>query len=538
MLLPHEIRKKEFSLAMGGYARSEVKSYLEYIADNYEKLRRENDELSRRLDAAMEKLDQYHASELASITANVKSDSDGADSEKTAAAAAILGGAVSSLQIELNMISTRLREIEAIMSGVELEEPAGEEPAEEAVEAVETEEADEIEEIEAVCEIADESCEPVDAVEKIEETEETEEIETAEELDEIETLDDVEDEIEDLAVLDEAESELELLETVEDEVEETDVAEDDVLVFDLPVSVAVLGDGQDEADESDPKTEEADEELEFVEFEELSEEMIEEIDEAQEIFDVDEPEDCANDTEPEQIAFVIPEDTVEDTAEETEEAPEEAEEQLDIDDFLADFFDMDDAIDAASDGEDTNEEFIEFVTPDEPASDKIANETFTEVIFDEPEKDPIPVEPVGTAPKKTAIKRFHLKKKKAEHVEAEAPVEVEAPADGAHADPSEDLDQIIAALSDAAEIEPPKAKEADFVEAEPVAPETTEEDDLEAILRALKVQYDNVSAAASSEDDDFDMTSFDEFNYIFGDSSSKIDTVPTENDIEDVLYDE
>lgn len=60
MLLPREIIKKEFSHAIGGYAKNEVKSYLEYVAASYETLRRENDELTRKLEAAYNCIDEFH----------------------------------------------------------------------------------------------------------------------------------------------------------------------------------------------------------------------------------------------------------------------------------------------------------------------------------------------------------------------------------------------------------------------------------------------------------------------------------------------
>ncbi len=60
MLLPREIRKKEFSHAIGGYAKNEVQSYLDYIATSYETLRRENDELTRKLEAAYNCIDELH----------------------------------------------------------------------------------------------------------------------------------------------------------------------------------------------------------------------------------------------------------------------------------------------------------------------------------------------------------------------------------------------------------------------------------------------------------------------------------------------
>lgn len=505
MLLPHEIRKKEFSLAMGGYARSEVKSYLEYIADNYEKLRRENDELSRRLDAAMEKLDQYHASEMAALAANVK-DEEPASGGKTAAVAAIL----SSLQLEVDMISARIGEINAFLGGT------SEEDFDRIEEVEEIEEIEPIDEVEEIPEIA----ETVDA-EPAEETEDAGEIEAVDPTDEIGSLDEIEDETEELAVLDDAESELELLETVEDEVEETDA--DGVLVFELPVSVPVVEEAPALEEASVPEVSAVEEDIiegdafeeapieetfEFVEVGEPEEEVFEEETSA---------EEAPDESEPEQIEFRIPEDAADEPDADGDEAPE----QVDIDDFITDFFDMDGALaDLSSEEEEAPAEFVEFVTPEEEP----VTEESVEIAFDESAPETTP----ETAPKKASAKRFHIKKKAAAPKEAEASVEPT----------EENLDEIIATFAEASESAPVEVKDSEPAEAEPDETEATEDDDLEAILRALKVQYDSVTATTGTEDEKFDMTDFDEFNYIFGDSSSKIDIVPEKNDINEVLYDE
>lgn len=369
MLLPQEIRKKEFSLAMGGYARSEVNSYLEYIADNYEKLRRENDELSRRLDAAIEKLDQYNSAELAAVTANVKA-GDAISGEKSTAAAAILSGAVSSLRLELDMVSAKLKEIELLVSDTE----------------------------------------PIEEDEPIEEIE-------ADELDE---LDAIEDETDDIEALDGIDAEAE---TAEVEAEES-------LIFEIPV------------------VSEAEEAEEAEETDEAIEETVEEA--------VEETENVEND-----VVFDVP-------AEEADADEQTLPEQLDMDDFLTDFFDVDgDVTDADAEAETS--------IPDAVRSDvqepKLAEENQTEKPADQP--------------KKASKARFHLAKKKKK-----------------------------------------------------AAPEKKETDDLDDILSALKLQYDSVSESAEADDDDFDMTNLDEFNYIFGDSSTKIDTVATDDDIVGDLYDD
>lgn len=387
MLLPQEIRKKEFSLAMGGYARSEVNSYLEYIADNYEKLRRENDELSRRLDAAIEKLDQYNAAELAAITENAKAGDNAINGA--------ISAAVSSLRFDLDMVSAKLREIELLVSD-------------------------------------DAVTEKSETVEEIAEPEETEETET----DELVELDAIEDETDDVESIDGAESDV--------------ASADDGMIFDIST--------MSEA-ESANEPEEAEEPEEIEQPEEIEEtEMIEEVVEA---------ENAEAD-----VIFDVP----------TEEAVEEAQtlpEQLDMDDFLADFFNVDSDDDADASGFDFVEPVIEEPTTAEkqPSDEPIKQ-------IEQPTEQP--EEKTTEQPKKASKVRFHLAKKNKKS----------APA------PQKDADN------------------------------------LDDILNALKLQYDSVSESAEPDDDDFDMTNLDEFNYIFGNSSSKIDTVRKNNDFDDDLYDD
>ncbi len=359
MLLPREISKKEFSHAVGGYARDEVKSYLEYIADNYEKLRRENDELSRRLDAAMEKLDQYELA--ASENAADESESNSCvGGESSSAAVAILEEVVSSLRSELDEISSKLNEAEKLVFG-------------------EVESANSVEEPETVEETVDEIVEAV-----IEET--------------------AIDEISDEAISEEAPP------------EEIAEIETETVVFDIPVASAEVA-----------------------------------------------PESR------EEIVFNLPDG-------ETFEAELEVPEQPDMDEFMADFFDVD------GDGKHDEEE------PE----------------VSEPEPEPT-VEAAPEKPQRPAKARFHLAKKQTSAKASE----------GKSEEPAE---------------KPERSKGSEGKS------EDCEESELEAILNALKVRYDSATDEEESEDD-FDMTNIDEFSMIFGDSSSSIEKIPTGTDIDADLLD-
>ena len=58
-LTPLDIRHKEFKRGMRGYVDGEVDEFLDEIADEFERLFKENIELSERLETMQEKIDQY-----------------------------------------------------------------------------------------------------------------------------------------------------------------------------------------------------------------------------------------------------------------------------------------------------------------------------------------------------------------------------------------------------------------------------------------------------------------------------------------------
>lgn len=63
MLLPQELKKYQFSRAMRGYATAEVEEYIDFLVSKYETLYRENDELERKLNVALQALDEFRARE-------------------------------------------------------------------------------------------------------------------------------------------------------------------------------------------------------------------------------------------------------------------------------------------------------------------------------------------------------------------------------------------------------------------------------------------------------------------------------------------
>jgi len=63
MLPPHELKNKTFSKAVRGYSTSEVDEYIDFLISKYTELYRENDELERKLKAAVTRLDELKSDE-------------------------------------------------------------------------------------------------------------------------------------------------------------------------------------------------------------------------------------------------------------------------------------------------------------------------------------------------------------------------------------------------------------------------------------------------------------------------------------------
>lgn len=65
MLLPHELKEKTFSRVMRGYNPAEVEDYLNFIIEKYSELYRENDDLARKLNAAVAKIEELGSGDAA-----------------------------------------------------------------------------------------------------------------------------------------------------------------------------------------------------------------------------------------------------------------------------------------------------------------------------------------------------------------------------------------------------------------------------------------------------------------------------------------
>ena len=63
MLPPHELKKKNFTKAVRGYAANEVDEHIDFIIEKYTELYRQNDELERKLRTALAQIDAYKTEE-------------------------------------------------------------------------------------------------------------------------------------------------------------------------------------------------------------------------------------------------------------------------------------------------------------------------------------------------------------------------------------------------------------------------------------------------------------------------------------------
>ncbi len=581
MLLPHEIKKKEFSHAMGGYARAEVKSYLEYISGQYDKLRRENDDLTRKLEAACARLDEYQKKEAEAAKASeaeVKIKTE----EKASSAPIVCGadaikrieelrlGTVEAIKNELERLGRELSEIENIVtagSPFEISNDAAEtatssdsdelgitveEMTDELWASLETAIVNEVEGLTPVSaepiisEIADDDEDAVDItepeiteiLEEIRETREefdeiSDEIEEIIDADEIETPEEITvDDFTDLLIVDGADEE-EVLDLGAEDVEETE----DVINIDTEAKEAEA--------EAEQETEEADseetEEVIFIDGEEIIDytelpigETEEDAVSAYELYSApegdvtnvldddpepifDEPmldaafeESLGSDTETEAEAVAeAAEAGAETEAAEAEDAAQisfdEIPEQLSLDDILS-------AIDAFT------------------AIDTEADEIFAEDAENEAEAEE--VEEIEE------IEEIEY----AEEVEEIEEIE-EAEADEADGETSDfedpDIDDVMELFEAAEELTPPVEAPKTEISAYPKrvyrfrrGRKSQSPDDTAALLEALKLQYSQKTEIES--DSDFDIKDYDEFNFTFADTDDKIDTVPTQNDINDL----
>lgn len=448
MLLPHEIRKKEFSHAINGYARGEVKSYLESVAVHFERLLRENDELSRKLDRACARLDEYQSREAEEIKAAVP-------------ATEVCGGFGNEKAKVRDEITKIKDELAAVLALLSVEEASAEAESADSHTEAETEEAiDQPLAKEVAATVAEETeteNEPAPDIEESEESDESDEIDELVELDELEPIEEIE-EIDELREYDE------LLDIDEiDELEQIDAE----CVDETAASEEIMS---SDAAETPDKTE----------TEGFDENLWGEI---EAMIDVEE--------EPEQLGIDIPE-TAEAEAEPKEVAAEPAEE-TDID-ALLDFIEPDDG---------AYEDFA-FVVPDE---------------FKEPEIEVYSEKEISGEPAEIGMPEADKTLDEAEASNAPEKITSEASA------PSykKRFFRITAVKRTAAGKPENEASDDD----------TSFDSEAEELLSALKEKFGGAKSA-ESEDDSFNMQDYDEYNYFFGDAQSKIETVPTKNDINDL----
>ena len=77
MIPPHELKNKEFTRVMRGYSIPEVDEYIAFVMEKYTDLYRENDALERKLQAALDNLEEMREEEQSIRTALINAQKTG-----------------------------------------------------------------------------------------------------------------------------------------------------------------------------------------------------------------------------------------------------------------------------------------------------------------------------------------------------------------------------------------------------------------------------------------------------------------------------
>ena len=77
MIPPHELKNKEFTRVMRGYSIPEVDEYIAFLLEKYTELYRENDALERKLQSALDKVEEMKSEEQSIRTALINAQRTG-----------------------------------------------------------------------------------------------------------------------------------------------------------------------------------------------------------------------------------------------------------------------------------------------------------------------------------------------------------------------------------------------------------------------------------------------------------------------------
>ncbi len=121
MLPPHELRNKAFGKALRGYNPVEVDEYVDFLIEKYTELYRENDELERKLRAAITRLDEIREDEdsIRSTLIDAKRAANKIKADATERAEAIIRSAKDSCNSILADFNTKIEAGRELMADMQ-----------------------------------------------------------------------------------------------------------------------------------------------------------------------------------------------------------------------------------------------------------------------------------------------------------------------------------------------------------------------------------------------------------------------------------
>ena len=123
MLLPHELKKDDFTKSFKGYTTTEVDDYIDFLIEKYTEVHRENDELERKLKSAVARIDELLKKEnqLKDTLLNVRQAGDQIIDEANERADLIVRSAMDRCNAVLAEFGSRVRKSQETLSAITAE---------------------------------------------------------------------------------------------------------------------------------------------------------------------------------------------------------------------------------------------------------------------------------------------------------------------------------------------------------------------------------------------------------------------------------
>lgn len=118
MLLPQELKKENFSKVMRGYNTVEVDEYIAFVNERYSELYRENNELERKLRAALAKIDESSSNEdeIKKVIVNARNIADKIIGETNERADVLIESAMNRCNAILSDFAAKMKKSKEVIS--------------------------------------------------------------------------------------------------------------------------------------------------------------------------------------------------------------------------------------------------------------------------------------------------------------------------------------------------------------------------------------------------------------------------------------